>query len=243
VKRILIAMLALVSLAGCATGNFGFVYKPGVPAAAGPKLPAKLAVLAFRDGTEEFATRGSIFALDSYTVNLVKGGIPGTASALTPELWGKAFADDLTASGGFQSVRFVYGPSELVDEDFRVEGTVEKAYAAGSPEKPYEIAIGFRALRRTDNRLVWEKEVTRVWTPRIVYGCGLGVKCVQDQRYSDLNQVMQGIFAEAGTDLKNTLSSLSGSRAGGDGLPVVAPPASQVPESSEGEITRILEGK
>ena len=251
-KRLLIAALALALMAGCGV-NSTFVYKPGAPAAGGPKLPLKVAVLPFRDATEDFTTRGSVFSPGGLTINLVKAGIPGTAAALTPELWAKSFADDLTASGAFQTVRFVYSPSELLDEEFFIEGTVEKAYAIGSWDKPNEIALGLRAVRRTDNRPAWEKEVTRVWTPRILGGCGIGNQCVLDQRYADINRVMQGLFAEAGADLVRTLASLPEGRAGEDGLPpAVSPggarkgeltPAPQDTESPEQTIERIFKAK
>ena len=103
-------------LAGCAA-NTNFVYKPNPPAAGAPKLPAKVAVLPFEDGTENFTKRGSTLSDGQY--NLAKTGIPGVMTAMPPEFWGKSFADELAASGSFRSVRFVYSPSEIKDESFR----------------------------------------------------------------------------------------------------------------------------
>ncbi|MHB1012670.1 MAG: hypothetical protein ACYC37_07190 [Desulfobacteria bacterium] len=215
-----------------------------------------MAVLPFKDGTEDFTTHGSVFAPDGLTINLVKAGIPGTSTALTPELWARSFVADMTASGAFQAVRFVYGTSELADEEFFIEGTVEKAYAVGSWDKPNEIVLGFRAVRRADKRPAWEKEVARVWTPRISGGCGVGIQCVLDQRYADINRVMQGLFAEARVDLVRTVGSMSGGGTEGEGLRTVTPatplgeawkgegtPAPRDTESVEETIEKILKAK
>lgn len=112
-KHLLIVVVILGVMTGCASGP-GFVYTTSATAGNGSKLPVKVAVLPFKDATEDFTTQGSIFAPAGLTLNLVKAGIPGTAFALTPEVWAKSFADDLTASGNFQSVRFVYSLSEVV---------------------------------------------------------------------------------------------------------------------------------
>ena len=257
-KRFLIAAIGLVLLAGCVSNKnlpakasgTTFVYEPNARAAVGPKLPVKVAVLPFKDGTENFTTHGSVFAPDSFTINLVKAGIPGTSTALTPELWAKSFTADMTTSGAFRAVRFVYNRSELVDDDFFIEGTVERAYGTGSWDKPNEIALGFRAVRRADNRLVWEKEVTTGWIWMRPGGCGGGHQCVVDQRYADVNNAMQALFAEARADLVATLASFSGSGAGEGGLPAAAweatrPETSTPPaqESTEQTIDRILKGK
>ena len=250
--RVPLVAVVLLIVSGCGA-NSAFVYKPGAPAAGGPKLPVKVAVLPFKDGTENFTTRGSAFAPAGMTINLVKAGIPGTSTALTPDLWAKSFADDMTASSAFHAVRVVYSPSELTDEEFYIEGTVEKAYAIGSWDKPNEIALALRAVRRADNKPAWEKEVTRIWTPRIPGGCGIGIQCVLDQRYADINRVMQGLFAEARTDLVGTLASLSARETEGKGHRTVPSAAGEstrrgtsrppAPGSVEETIDRILGGK
>ena len=241
-----VSALALLLMAGCG-GNSTFVYKPGGPAAGGMKLPVKVAVLPFKDGTEDFIKRGSVLAPETLYYNLAKAGIGGQMTALTPDLWAKAFADDTAAAGVFRSVRFVYGPSELVDEDFYIEGTLEKATVSGAWVNPSEFALGLRAIRRADKKPVWEKEVSRVWknTPATLYkGCGsMAIQCMVDRHHADANRVMQEIFAEARADLVGTLGSPSGSRAGEDGLPPTASPAPQASESVEQTIDRILEGK
>lgn len=240
-KRLIIVIVALGVMAGCASIP-GFVYKPSVPVVDnGARLPVKVAVLPFTDATEDFTTRGSVFAPDGLTINLVKAGFPGTSSALTAELWAKSFADDLEASGDLQSVMFVYSVSELVDEELYIKGTVKKAYAIGTWDKPNEIVLELQAFRKMDNSLAWEKEVTRIWTPNIVMACGFGTQCVFDQRYKDINRVMQGLFAEARIDLIHTLASTAGNQ---DGMGESAPVKSSVPvESVEGTIERILKGK
>lgn len=231
-KRALIATMVLALTAGCGL-NSTFVYKPSAPAMGGPKLPVKVAVLPFQDGTEDFTKRGSEWSPGTLMFNLAKSGIGGQITALTPELWAKAFADDTAASGAFRKARFIYSPSELVDEDFYIEGTVKRAYAAVALDKPNEFALGLRALRRADKKPVWEKEVTRAWDiQKTLYdGCGrVQNQCRVDRYHADTNRVMQEMFAEARADLAATLAVLSESRAGEAGLP-------------EGTIERILKAK
>ncbi len=213
-----VVALALLFMAGCAV-NSTFVYKPGAPVAGGPKLPAKVAVLPFKDGTDNFTDRGSVFSSGQY--NIAKAGISATMTALTPELWAKSFAEELAVSGSFRSARFLYSPSELADEDFFVEGTLTKALIGKTWDDGNEFAVSLRALSGSDKRLVWEKEVTRQWkTPSNLYaGCGMGIQCSVDKFHAEHNKAMQGIFAEAGADLVATLAALSGSGAGEGGLP------------------------
>lgn len=247
------AAVALVLMAGCGV-NSTFVYKPDAPAAAGMKLPVKVAVLPFKDGTEDFTDRGSVF-ISGGQYNVAKAGIAATMTALTPELWAKSFAEDLAASGVFRSVRFIYGPSELVDEDISIEGTLTKAYVAKMFENFNEFAVSLRALTRSDKRIVWEKEVTRRWkTPGNTYaGCGMGFQCGVDKFKAEYNKAMQGMFAEARADLVATLSSNQGGWPEAGGLPVVVgeparpgtsrPSAPPAQESTEQTIERILKGK
>ncbi|MDD5763432.1 MAG: hypothetical protein PHP88_13135, partial [bacterium] len=166
---ILFLAVSLVLLAGCVSNRnlagkasgTTFVYKPNAPAEGVQKLPVKLAVLPFIDGTENFTKQGSVFDAENLKINLAKTGIAGIITALPPELWAKAFADDMAASGAFRAVRFLYSPSELVDEDFYIDGTLEKAYAAGGWTRPSEYVLGLRAVRRADKKPAWEKKVTR----------------------------------------------------------------------------------
>ena len=237
--------MVLALMAGCGV-NSTFVYKPGGTAVAGPKLPLKVAVLPFKDGTENFTKRGSEWNPDTLKFNLAKAGIGGQITPLTPELWAKAFADDMSASGAFRAVRFIYSPTEMVDEEFLIEGTLEKAYVAVALDEPNEFALGLRALRRADNRLVWEKEVTRAWNiQRTLYdGCGrVQNQCRVDRHHADINRVMREMFAEARADLVATLASRSGSQAGEGGLPQAGSPAAPASESPEQTIERILKAK
>jgi len=251
-KRPLIAALVLVLMAGCSV-NSTFVYKPNAPAAGGQKLPVKVAVLPFKDGTEDFTKRGSEWNPDTLMFNLAKAGISGQITALTPDLWAKAFADDMAASGAFRAVRFVYSPSELVDEEFIIEGTVEMAYAAVTSVNPNEFAFGVRVLRKADNRLVREKKVTRAWNiQRTLYdGCGrVQNQCRADRHHADTNRVMREMFAEARADIVATLSE---NRAGEGGLPPAASPGEApqdkgtssppAPDSVEETIEKILKAK
>src|SRR5512140_1499077 len=248
-KRILIAAVSLVILAGCvSTRNLDgkapgttFVYKPNSAASGGPKLPVKVAVLPFNDGTEDFTKQGSVFDPESLKFNLAKTGIAGIITAVTPELWGKAFADDMAVSGAFRAVRFIYSPSELVDEDFYIEGTLEKAYAAGGWTRPSEYVLGLRAVRRSDKKRAWEKKVTRELMSRKsdFDGCGASMRCMADRSHAAMNLTMQGMFEEARTDFMAALGYPSLDRAGRDaaGEGTSTP---QVPESPEEVIKRIL---
>lgn len=150
-RRFLIAAVGLVLLTGCVSNKnlageasgMTFVYQPNVPVVGGPKFPVKVAVLPFKDGTEDFTKRGSIFASETLFYNLAKSGISGMIPALTPDLWAKAFADEMAASGAFRAVRFVYTPSELVDEDLFIEGAVLKATATGGWVNPNEFVLDY----------------------------------------------------------------------------------------------------
>lgn len=103
-RTIVSALLAvsLVLAAGCGV-NTQFVYRPDPPVPGAPKLPAKVAVLPFADGTEDFTQRGSMWDPDQ-TFNLPRTGMTGVVDAITPELWAKMFAEDLSASGRDDSV-------------------------------------------------------------------------------------------------------------------------------------------
>jgi hypothetical protein len=242
-KRVLIATMVLALAAGCG-GNSMFVYKPGGPSAGGPKLPVKVAVLPFKDGTEDFTKQGSVFDAENLRINLAKTGIAGIITALPPELWAKAFTDDMAASGAFRTVRFIYSPSELVDEEFYIEGTLEKAYAAGGWTRPSEYILGLRAVRRSDKKPAWEKKVARELMSRKsdFDGCGASMQCMADRSHAAMNLMMQGMFAEARTDLMAALSYPSGDRAGRD----AAGEGTSMPrdtESLEQTIDRILKEK
>ena len=183
-------------------------------------FPFVAAVLPFNDGTEDFTKQGSVFEPESLKFNLAKTGIAGIITAVTPELWAKAFADDMAASGAFRAARFIYSPSELVDEDFYIEGTLEKAYAAGGWTRPSEYILGLRAVRRSDKKPAWEKKVTRELMSRKsdFDGCGASMQCMADRSHAAMNMVMQGMFAEARTDFMAALGYPSGDRAGRDAM-------------------------
>jgi hypothetical protein len=247
--RMFLAAAVLLAISGCSV-NDRFVFKPGRPPVAGPKLPMKVAVLPFKDGTEDFTQRGG-FLVDQKNLifNLAKTGYSGFITALPPELWSKAFAEELSASGIFREVRFVYSPSELQDEEIRIEGTVEKAYAFGAFYTPNRFALGLRASWRKDRNPFWEKGVERVWnTDEAAFTrCGISRQCIADESHAEVNRVMRELFTEAGGDLAATLARGSGSMDGEKGMsPGVSPPASTAPpparESVDGEIERILKG-
>jgi len=240
VRRIGVSVCAaaFALVAGCASGTRPFVYEPGPTKAGGVRFPVKIAVLMFEDGTEDFTKRGSVLKPESLTYNAVKSGW------MPPELWAKTLADDMAASGAFKSVRFIYHPSELMDDDFRIEGKVGKAYVSGDPfVRPSEYAIALRALRKADGKPFWEKEVSRAWMiPKNLYdGCGMSAGCRVDRSHEDTNRMMREMCKEAREDLEKTLSTLSeGGTEGGTGAKQADQSAA---ESVERTIDKILKGK
>lgn len=245
-NKLIIASIFLLFLAGCSV-NSTFVYKPSAPVVGAQKLPVKLAVLPFKDGTENFTKRGSIFAPEGLSYNLAKAGMSQTITALTPELWAKAFADDLAASGNFQAVRFNYTVAELIDEDFYIDGTLKKVTFSGTYVSPSEYALSLRAVRKSDNRLIWEKDVAKVWTltNSVEKGvCGtFSIQCQIDAILADSNTVMQELFAEARIDLLHTLTVSSGNQSEAAQRSSSVTPLTTDSESVDAEIEKILNGK
>lgn len=245
-KRIFLAVTVLFLLSGCA-GNTTFLYKPSAPTIGAQSLPVKVAVLPFKDGTEDFTKRGNeLLDQERLMYNLAKAGVGSLTTALTPELWAKALADDMAASGDFQAVTFLYSPAEVKDEDFIIEGVVEKANYSGVWARPNEFALSLRALRRVDTVLIWEKKFIREFKsthPQAPpQGCGMSPQCMVDRLHADINGVMQSFFAEARTDLVRTLAS-PGDRSGQFApLSVASPQALPAGESVDREIERILKG-
>jgi hypothetical protein len=243
-RRYLLLLLGALVTTGCAT-NSAFIYKPAAPVTDGLKLPISVAVFSFKDGTEDFTKRGSIFNPESLYYNLAKANIGGQVTSLTPDLWAKAFADDMASSGDFKSVRFVYGQSEIMDEDFYIEGTLKKATVTASWALPNEFALSLRALQRADKRLIWEKEVMYSGknTPAMYDGCGAtSIQCMQDRNHADVNRVMLGLFVEARTDLTRTLAPRYGKQTGANATSAGVP-APLPQESFDAEIERILKGQ
>jgi hypothetical protein len=241
-KRIMLAASALFLLAGCA-GNTIFVYKPSSPVLYSRKLPIELAVLPFADGSDPVTIRGSSLA-ENLQYNLARVGISHRITALTPALWAKAFADETGASGDFRGVRFFYDVSELTGEEYLIKGTIERAFATGFRGKPNEFAVRFQAIRRSDDRTVWEKGVSRTWVQDegIYKSCSVfDQKCPTERGHGDFNRAMREIFTEARADLVQTLEPLLRSRDG------VEPPAlskpTAVPESVDKTIENILKGQ
>lgn len=242
-QRFLITALVLVSLAGCGV-NPAFVYKPSMPAGGARKLPVKLAVLAFADGTGEYTRHDS--AKGGY-VNLAKTGIDYGIAAFAPSQWGKACADDFAASGEFREVRFAFDRSEAANDDVIVAGTVMKADVPlpGSTE-PVRFTVSLNARNGRDGQIFWEKTVSREDAAVGGYatGCGLDRQCAIDRRHAHHNDLVRGMFLEAREDLAKSLSSGSGSQGTGDMLPPGAAP-STVPamKSVDETIEGILNAK
>lgn len=246
-KNILLVAATVVSLAGCAVNpNVSdnksyttFIYKPSGTVVSDPRLPVKVAVLPFKDGTEDFTKHGSMFDAESLTFNVARSGIFGIITPLTSELWAKAFADDMAASGSFRSVRFIYSPTELIDEEFYIEGTLEKAYAAGGFTKPSEYVLWLQAVRRSDNRPAWQKRITReLLASRSDFNvCGTKIQCMAERSHEAMNLVMQGMFAEARADF---IASQGFATGGSAGLDEPRGEASAPPETTD-SVDEIIE--
>lgn len=249
-KQFLGALLLLLSMTGCAVNSnvadnkpyTMFTYKPGGPVVNGPRFPVKVAVLPFKDGTEDFTKRGSMFDPESLTFNVARSGIFGIISPLTPELWAKAFADEMAASGSFRAVRFIYSPTELSDEELYIEGTLEKAYAAGGFTKPSQYVLWLQAIRRSDNRNAWQKKVSReLLTRKSDFDpCGTNIQCMAERSHEGMNRLMQDMFAEARTDFIATQGFTEKGRAELDPANTATP---LDPESIDETIEMILKGK
>ena len=243
-NNLLISLILLIFLAGCSY-NSTFVYKPSAPTVGAQKFPVKVAVVAFKDGTEDFSKRGNeLFDQKNTVYNLAKGGWGGVMTALTPELWAKALADELAASGPFGSVRFVYKLAEAADEEIRIEGVLEKATLAGTfVGTPNEFVLELRAFRRTDAHPVWEKKILRKWVNdrnTLYDGCNgdFDIQCGVYRHHADTNRVMREMFVEARADLVRKLAPSAQGAARQDAA-VSEPPRESVDKTIEG----ILKGQ
>ncbi|GAB4371038.1 MAG: hypothetical protein Kow00128_18560 [Deltaproteobacteria bacterium] len=198
-SRIVPCAALLVLAAGCSPK---FAYRPNAPLP-GPKIPKKVAVVAFRDGTPEWKSNGSFFG--GYVFNLAKAGINGlslntgaafSVSPLPPALWAKSLSEDLAASGVFPSVRFVFDRSELSGEDLVVEGEVRQATFHAVKNESDEFALHLLLTPGTGGLPLLEREIRRVTAkPSDVTDFFGGYKIPQVHAY--LAGVMKGMFAEA----------------------------------------------
>ena len=235
-KRLLVLILSASCLAGCSSG---FVYqrKPD-PVQNASKLPVKVAVVAFEDGTRDFTSEGNIFS--GHVFNLARTDINGlsinsgaafSVSSLPAAKWSKSLAEDMASSGAFTSVKFMYTSSEAAGEDIVVEGALTKAYYTTIKDKPDEFVIHLKVRRMPDNAVVREGDVGKsAIRPRgLTNGClGYG-GCVVDRIHGYLNGVMQDIFAQVRLDLLRALDAPPGKK-----------PALPKPESPDEVIQRIL---
>jgi len=222
-------------VAGCSV-NSTFVYKPGGPAAVGPKLPVKVAVLPFKDGTEDFTQRGSSSA-GGY-INIAKAGYRSIITALPPPLWARYLADDMAASGDFRAVRFAYDTSEISNDEVMIEGTVLKAYHPFMGTDPNMFAVRLDARIGKDGKTFWQKDISRQDTFGAGYwvGCAVSLQCAIDARHSHYNKILREIFLEARQDL---IAALQGGTGGKDELSG----KSAAPETVDELIGNILRGK
>jgi len=237
IKSALILALAASILAGCSSG---LVYQRKAESSpGGPKLPVKVAVVAFEDGTREFTREGNMFG--GYVFNLARTDINGiwintgaafSVSSLPAVRWSKALAEDMSASGAFRSVKFIYSPSERTDEEIVVEGALTKAYYTTINGKPDEFFLHLKVRRMSDNVVLRESDVgSSAVRPRgLLTSCLTYGGCVVDRIHKYLNGVMQGIFAQARLDLVRTLAP----------PPVEKKPVPTGQESPEDVVKRIL---
>ena len=207
-KRLMILFLSASFLAGCSSG---FVYqRKANPSQDGPKLPVKVAVVAFGDGTRDFTSEGNIFS--GHVFNLARTDINGlslntgasfSVSSLPAANWSKALAEDMAASGAFRSVKFVFAPSEATDEEIVIEGALTKAYFTTISDKPDEFVLHLKVRRMADNTVLREGDVGKIGvrpsgltTTCLTYG-----GCVVGRVNKYLNGIMQEIFADVRRDL------------------------------------------
>ena len=237
-KRLLIAAVGLWLMSGCVDRRF--VYKPGGAVQGATKVPVKLAVLPLADGTENFTRRGGLVSNAVHKYNLAKSSGGNLIDPLPPEFWSRALADEMTASGRFEAVRFFYDRSEMTEEDFYVEGRLEKAYLDfGSSGDPHEFEMILWATRRVDTLKVWEGTVRKASNtpPEIAKRCQT-VRCLVELYHNVVNRAMQELFAEAAADLAAKIESRYGE---GGFLPAAASPrpaAESVDETIEGILRR-----
>ena len=191
--------------------NTQFVYKPGLPEAGSARLPLKVAVLAFQDGTEDFTRRGSVLVASGY-INFAKAGYSGMMTALPPPLWAKFLAEDMAASGVFRSVRFAFDASEVGGDEIAISGTVLKAYFPFDGEDPSLLAVRLEARVGRGGEAFWHKEISREvpfgkgWG----VGCGLTPQCSIDNFHGHHRRLLQEIFLEARRDLVAALQRRGG---------------------------------
>jgi hypothetical protein len=215
-----LAAAAALAATGCAKP---FVYAPRAAAAAGPRVPVEVVVLPFSDGTEDFVER--IVPGQERRWNLARKGFVDKIGALPPELWSRALADELAASGRFRSARFAYGAADAGRAAWLVEGTLLKAYGP-----PGEWALALRARRIGDQRPAWERQVSRTFE-----------RWDMSQLHPWLNRAMQEMFEEAGADLARTLAGQPAGATGPASGPAQAPSAGAPPVDET--IRKILEEK
>jgi hypothetical protein len=212
-KRILIVAVALL-LAGCSV-NPTFVYKPSAPAWGVQKLPVKVAVVAFQDGTGDETMR--MTPSGPSHVNLANTGIEYRIDAQTTDLWAMAFAKELAASGAFQAVRFVYGAAEAREDELVIEGIVTRAdLAISGAATPDRLSLGLTARRTKQGGVFWEKTVSRERTQGYMYKCGLSWQCYSDTLHAYYNKLLTGMFREAGQDLAAALARGGGNERSGE---------------------------
>jgi len=208
-KKVSILFLAASLLAGCSSG---FKYqRKAEPAQDSPKqLPVNIAVVAFEDRTRDFTSEGNIFS--GHVFNLARTDINGlslntgaafTVSSLPAAKWSKSLAEDMAASGAFRSVKFMFAPSEVTDEEIVLEGALTKAYFTTINDKPDEFVLHLKVRRMPGNTVVREGDVGKIGvrpggltTTCFTYG-----GCVVGRIHEYLNGVMQGIFADVRRDL------------------------------------------
>jgi len=212
-KKVPILFLAAALLAGCSSG---LVYQHKAnPSQDGPKLSVKVAVVAFEDVTRDFTREGNLFG--GYVFNLARTDINGTwintgaafsVSSLPAVRWSKTLAEDMSASGAFRSVKFIYSPSERTDEEIIIEGALTKAYYTTITDKPDEFVLHLKVRRMPDNTVVREGDAGKIGVrpSNLTSGCFMYGGCVIDRIQGYLNGVMQGIFADVRRDLVRAIA-------------------------------------
>lgn len=136
-------LLAPVLAAGCAPS---FKYAPNPAMTDTQVLSQKVAVLAFRDGTEDFANELKGAIVPEGRVNFARIGHGNVfLPVVPPSAMARALADDLRASGALRSVVFLIDRNaSLEGADILVDGEVKEATFYAKKGEPWGIGVDIR---------------------------------------------------------------------------------------------------
>lgn len=143
-------VVALALLTGCAPT---FKYIPNPPATNVKVLPMKVAVNAFKDGTEDFNNELVGAFVPRGRVNFARVAHGNVyLPAVPPAIMAQALADDLRSSGAFDSVDFFFEPPASQKADLVIDGVIKDATfharAGGAKRTPWEITMAIEVAAK-----------------------------------------------------------------------------------------------